>query len=133
MDCSVCLLAGGYYQTNTENRFIALQYLQVLSWTIFDIISWKLKQRDFKGGSNTLYNIRTISSNTGQHVLTKVAKVGKNGHNFEVPKIAVIQAKSVFYWKSRFFQKQRLKMPNFVGGLNNFTKVISLSAAIYNS
>ena len=35
---------------------------------------------------------------------TKVAKLVKNRHNVEISKIAVNQAKFIFYRKSRFFQ-----------------------------
>ena len=64
------------------------------------------------GGEKTSDDPFQVSNNEfhggytcGQHVLTKVAKVGKNSHNFEVQKIAVIQAKSVFYRKKSIFSK----------------------------
>ena len=64
------------------------------------------------GGEKTSDDPFQVSNNEfdggytcGQHELTKVAKVGKNSHNFEVQKIAVIQAKSVFYRKSSIFSK----------------------------
>ena len=40
-----------------------------------------------------------------QHEWTEDEKLVKNSHNFEAQKIAVIQAKSVFYRKNRFFSK----------------------------
>ena len=90
------------------------------------------------GGEKTSDDPFQVSNNEfhggytcGQHdVLTKVAKIGKNSHNFEVQKIAVIQAKSVFYRKIRFLQHWRVKMPNFVGGLNNLSEVVSSPIAI---
>ena len=61
---------------------------------------------------------------------TKVAKLVKNRHNVESSKIAVNQAKFIFYRKSRFFQNWRVKMPNFICGLNNFSEVVSPPIAI---
>ena len=53
----------------------------------------KTSDDPFQVANNEFYGGYTC----GQHVLTKVAKVGKNSHNFEVQKIAVIQAKLIFF------------------------------------
>ena len=63
---------------------------------------------------------------------TKVAKLVKNRHDVESLKIAVNQAKFIFYRKSRFFQNWRVTMPNFICGLNNLSEVVSPPTAICN-
>ena len=72
-------------------------------YEVYDHKIWGEKTSDdpFQVSNNEFHGGHTC----GQHVLTKVAKVGKNSHNFEVQKIAVIQAKSVFYRKKTIFSK----------------------------
>ena len=62
--------------------------------------------------------------------LRSLSKIDQNRHDVESLKIAVNQAKFIFYRKSRFFQNWRVQMPNFICGLNNFSEVVSSPIAI---
>ena len=61
---------------------------------------------------------------------TKIAKLVKKDITLKTQKIAVNQAKFIFYRKSRFFQNWGVKMPNFICRLNNFSDVVPPPKAI---
>ena len=55
----------------------------------------------------------------------KLRSWSKTVITLKTQKIAVIQAKFIFYRKSRFFQNWRVETPNFIRGLTNLSEVVS--------